>query len=132
MRHLKLHAKVLLADKARAIVGSINLTSSSFDNRRELAIQANDRDVVRRLVNVVRDDWRNSRVLDLSNRAVLSDLTRHPKNGGLTKIAPVAIKQETSPWESSGTSGLCRITDTESRRENFTATSTRFVFKHIA
>src|SRR5580658_142013 len=93
MKHLKLHAKVLLADKARAIVGSINLTSSSFDERRELAIQVNDRDVVGRLVNVVRDDWRNSHVLDLGNRAVLSDLERHPKNGGLAKIAPIAINQ---------------------------------------
>jgi cardiolipin synthase len=93
MKHLKLHAKVLLADKARAIVGSINLTSSSFDERRELAIQVNDRNVVGRLVNVVHDDWRNSHVLDLSNRAVLSDLARHPKNGGLAKIAPIAINQ---------------------------------------
>lgn len=91
MKHLKLHAKVLVADKARAVVGSINLTSSSFDDRRELAIQLNDPDVVARLVNVVHDDWRNSHALDLSDRAVLSDLERHPKNGGLAKIAPHAI-----------------------------------------
>jgi phosphatidylserine/phosphatidylglycerophosphate/cardiolipin synthase-like enzyme len=90
MKHLKLHAKVLVADKARAVVGSINLTSSSFDDRRELAIQLNDPDVVERLVNVVHDDWRSSHALDLSDRAVLSDLERHPKNGGLTRIAPLA------------------------------------------
>ena len=38
LRHLKLHAKMLLADGCRAIVGSINLTPGSFDSRRELAL----------------------------------------------------------------------------------------------
>jgi len=89
MKHLKLHAKVLLADKSRAIVGSINLTSTSFDDRRELAIQSSDPDVVDRMVKVIHDDWQNSHALDLSDRAVLSDLERHPKNGGLARIAPV-------------------------------------------
>ncbi|MBZ5622696.1 MAG: phospholipase [Acidobacteriia bacterium] len=89
MKPLKLHAKVLVADKARAVVGSINLTSSSFDDRRELAIQLNDPDVVDRLVKVVHDDWRNSHVLDLSDRAVLADLERHPKNGGLARMSPL-------------------------------------------
>ena len=90
MKHLKLHAKVLLADKSRAVVGSVNLTSSSFDERRELAIQLSDPDVVNRLSKVVHDDWQNSGALDLSDHAVLSDLERHPKNGGLARIAPGA------------------------------------------
>ncbi|MGA2113175.1 MAG: phospholipase D-like domain-containing protein [Bryobacteraceae bacterium] len=93
MKHLKLHAKVLLADRSQMVVGSINLTSSSFDERRELAIQLSDSDVVDRLSKVVHDDWRRSDELDLSERAVLSDLERHPKNGGLAKIAPVGTKQ---------------------------------------
>jgi cardiolipin synthase len=92
MRHLKMHAKVLVADKARAIVGSINLTSASFDDRRELAIALNDSHAVDRLVQIVHDDWDDSRVLDLSDRAVLSDLERHPKNDGLRKVAPLAVK----------------------------------------
>jgi len=90
MKHLKLHAKVLLADKARAVLGSINLTTSSFDERRELAIQLSDPDVVSRLSKVVHDDWQSSGALDLSDRAVLFDLERHPKNGGLARIAPGA------------------------------------------
>jgi cardiolipin synthase len=90
MKHLKLHAKVLLADNSRAVIGSINLTSSSFDERRELAIHLEDPDVVRRLVQVVHDDWQNSHALDLSDSAVVSDLERHPKNGGLARIAPLA------------------------------------------
>ncbi len=87
IKHLKLHAKVLLADKSRAVVGSINLTTSSFDGRRELAIQSSDRDIVDRLAKVIREDWRSSHEIDLSDRAVLSDLERHPKNGGLARIA---------------------------------------------
>ncbi len=43
LRHLKLHAKMLLADEARAIVGSINLAPGSFDTRRELAIEVRRR-----------------------------------------------------------------------------------------
>jgi phosphatidylserine/phosphatidylglycerophosphate/cardiolipin synthase-like enzyme len=39
---LRLHAKMLLADDARAIIGSINLTPGSFDARRELAIETDD------------------------------------------------------------------------------------------
>jgi cardiolipin synthase len=93
MKHLKLHAKVLLADKSRAVVGSINLTSSSFDERRELAIRLSDPDVVSHLSKVVHDDWRRSVALDLSARAVLSDLERHPKNGGVARIAPIANNQ---------------------------------------
>jgi phosphatidylserine/phosphatidylglycerophosphate/cardiolipin synthase-like enzyme len=92
IKHPKLHSKVLLADKARAVVGSINLTSTSFDDRRELALQSSDPDVVDRLVKVVHDDWRRSHALDLSDRAVLSDLERHPKNGGLARIAPLDPK----------------------------------------
>jgi len=37
LKHLKLHAKMLLSDQLRAIIGSINLTPGSFDSRRELA-----------------------------------------------------------------------------------------------
>ena len=93
MKHLKLHAKVLVADKARAVVGSINLTSSSFDDRRELAVHLDDPQVMERLVKVVHGDWRSSRPLDLSDRAVLSDLERHPKNGGFPRILPAATNQ---------------------------------------
>ena len=40
LKHLKLHAKMILADHERAIVGSINLSPGSFDHRPELAIEA--------------------------------------------------------------------------------------------
>ena len=42
LKHIKLHAKLLLSDDKVAIVGSINLAPGSFDSRRELAIQVED------------------------------------------------------------------------------------------
>src|SRR6202167_233484 len=39
LKHLKLHAKMLLADSVRAIIGSINLAPGSFDSRGELATE---------------------------------------------------------------------------------------------
>ena len=43
MKKLRLHAKLLLADHERAIIGSINLAPGSFDSRRELAIELDRR-----------------------------------------------------------------------------------------
>ncbi len=53
LKGLKLHAKMLLADGERAIVGSINLAPGSFDSRRELAIEVDDKHVVDRLHEIV-------------------------------------------------------------------------------
>ena len=52
LKGLKLHAKLLLADNVRGIVGSINLSPGSFDSRRECAIEVRDEDVVGRLHEV--------------------------------------------------------------------------------
>jgi cardiolipin synthase len=89
IRRIKLHAKMLLADKSRAIIGSINLTPGSFDSRREVAIRVEDDDILIRLVKVVHHDWKNARRLDLSDEALLSDLEKHPKQGGLSGAASV-------------------------------------------
>lgn len=56
LKHLKLHGKMLLADNCRAIVGSINLTPGSFDDRRELAIEVHDEEVVKRLHEIAHFD----------------------------------------------------------------------------
>jgi cardiolipin synthase A/B len=74
LKHLKLHAKMILADCVRGIVGSINLAPGSFDSRRELAIEVRDDDVVERLHKVAREDWENSHPLDLSDEGLLADL----------------------------------------------------------
>jgi cardiolipin synthase A/B len=74
LKGLKLHAKLLFADGARAIVGSINLAPGSFDSRRELAIEVWDGSIIDRLHSVVHSDWENSRPLDLSDEGLLSEL----------------------------------------------------------
>ena len=74
LKHLKLHAKMLLADGCRAIVGSINLTPGSFDSRRELAIEVRDDEIVERLQKVAHHDWENSHPIDLTDRGLLADL----------------------------------------------------------
>lgn len=86
IKHLKLHAKLLLADGSRAIIGSINLTTGSFDRRRELAIQVRDPNILSRLWGVLREDWKNSRPLDLTDEGLLSDMEKHPKHGGLSRV----------------------------------------------
>jgi phosphatidylserine/phosphatidylglycerophosphate/cardiolipin synthase-like enzyme len=47
LKKLKLHGKIMIADDERAIVGSINLSPGSFDDRRELAIETSSDHVVR-------------------------------------------------------------------------------------
>jgi cardiolipin synthase A/B len=74
LKHLKLHAKMLLADGVRGFVGSINLAPGSFDSRRELAIEVRDDDVVEHLHEVARHDWENSHPLDLSDEGLMADL----------------------------------------------------------
>lgn len=76
MKHLKLHAKMLLADGSRAIVGSINLAPGSFDSRRELAIETDHPHVVQRLGEVAARDWGKSHVLDLSDAGLRADLAK--------------------------------------------------------
>jgi phosphatidylserine/phosphatidylglycerophosphate/cardiolipin synthase-like enzyme len=74
LKHLKLHAKMLLADGVAGIVGSINLAPGSFDGRRELAIQMDDAHAVARLHQIAHHDWENSHPLDLSDEGLLADL----------------------------------------------------------
>lgn len=74
LRHMKLHGKILLADNSRAIVGSINLAPGSFDDRRELAIELNDEEVIHRLHKTVKADWENSHRINLTDEGLLKDL----------------------------------------------------------
>ena len=74
LKHIRLHGKMMLADGARALIGSINLAPGSFDSRRELAIVVHDDAVVKRLQEFVHHDWAQSRSLDLSDEGLLADL----------------------------------------------------------
>jgi cardiolipin synthase A/B len=86
LRHLKLHGKMLIADGSRAIVGSINLAPGSFDDRRELAIEVHDEDVVARLQAIAHEDWTNSHPLDLSDEGLFADL-ENKGDGGEESLA---------------------------------------------
>jgi cardiolipin synthase len=77
LKHLKLHAKMLLIDECRVIVGSINLAPGSFDSRRELAIETHDDEVVKRMTKIVHHDWKHSHRLDLTDEGLAAELERH-------------------------------------------------------
>ena len=81
LKHLKLHAKMLLADNKRAIVGSINLAPGSFDSRRELAIEVDDEHVLKRLSKIAHHDWKHSHPLDLTDEGLLEELKEHKMKG---------------------------------------------------
>ena len=93
LKHLKLHAKMLLADHSRAIVGSINLAPGSFDSRRELAIEVDDKDVIERLSAIAHHDWKHSHALDLTDEGLLGEMKKH-KMKGVKELALAGKKKK--------------------------------------
>jgi phosphatidylserine/phosphatidylglycerophosphate/cardiolipin synthase-like enzyme len=64
-KHLKLHAKLILADGSRALLGSMNIDRSAFDLRRELGIRVDDEAVVARLASIFGHEWEHSHHYDV-------------------------------------------------------------------
>lgn len=60
-KHLKLHAKLLIVDGERALVGSMNIDRSAFDLRRELGILVDDREIIKGLAKVFEHDWKEAK-----------------------------------------------------------------------
>jgi phosphatidylserine/phosphatidylglycerophosphate/cardiolipin synthase-like enzyme len=56
----KVHLKLLVADKRRAIVGSMNIHRDAFDRRRELGMFIEERPIVDRLSQLFDRDWEGS------------------------------------------------------------------------
>jgi len=56
-KHLKVHAKLLLADGKAALLGSMNLDRSAFDLRRELGVVVEAPGIVGRLGELFDHDW---------------------------------------------------------------------------
>jgi phosphatidylserine/phosphatidylglycerophosphate/cardiolipin synthase-like enzyme len=52
-----IHAKVIMIDHARAILGSINLTEPSLDKNRELSVITDNKSIVQLLVSTFTHDW---------------------------------------------------------------------------
>lgn len=55
-----LHAKLITIDDNRSYVGSVNLTTNSLDENRELGIIVSQSDIVGRLVTQFQEDWDNA------------------------------------------------------------------------
>jgi cardiolipin synthase A/B len=98
LKHLHLHAKMMLADGDRAIVGSINLAPGSFDERRELAIEVDDYEIAKRLKHTFEADWDNSHRLDLSDEGIEEDLEKH----GLKDVGSLALNMDDSKKHKEG------------------------------
>lgn len=54
-----LHAKMLVADRARAYVGSVNFSSASMEQNRELGILLSQTDIIDKLNGKFEIDWMN-------------------------------------------------------------------------
>jgi phosphatidylserine/phosphatidylglycerophosphate/cardiolipin synthase-like enzyme len=76
LKGMKLHAKMIVRDDERAVIGSINLAPGSFDARRELAIETDSHHVIKRLVKVAEHDWERSKPIDLTDEGLLKDLEK--------------------------------------------------------
>jgi phosphatidylserine/phosphatidylglycerophosphate/cardiolipin synthase-like enzyme len=56
-KNLRVHAKLLVVDDERALIGSMNIDRSAFDLRRELGILVSDPPTVVRLTQIFAADW---------------------------------------------------------------------------
>ena len=63
-KNLRLHAKLLIADQTRALIGSMNIDRSAFDLRRELGTTVEDEAILKRLMEVFDSDWELSHSYD--------------------------------------------------------------------
>src|SRR4030095_964092 len=81
LKGMKLHAKMIVADDKRAVIGSINLAPGSFDARRDLAIEPGSRHVIKRLAKVAEHDWEHSKPIDLTDEGLLKDLEKRNAAG---------------------------------------------------
>jgi len=72
-----LHAKLILADKHRALLSSFNIYPKCFNERRELGIRFSDPDLIKRLVKIFESDWESSKKIDLSDAGIQADREKH-------------------------------------------------------
>jgi phosphatidylserine/phosphatidylglycerophosphate/cardiolipin synthase-like enzyme len=57
---LLIHAKVLIVDQQRALLGSINFTPPSLDRNRELSVVITDPKLIQQLVHIFHSDWHSA------------------------------------------------------------------------
>ncbi len=59
-----IHAKVMIIDDKRAVLGSINFTRASINNNRELAVITQDPKVINILIKTFNQDWGGTTILE--------------------------------------------------------------------
>lgn len=97
LKGMRLHGKMLLADGARAIIGSVNLAPGSFDARRELAIEVDDKDIIGPLERVAKHDWDHSQSLDLTDEGLMADLKKRGKESSAADLVLDAAPAKGKP-----------------------------------
>ena len=128
LKDLKLHAKMIVADDKRAVVGSINLAPGSFDARRELAIETDAHHVVSRLSEVAQRDWDHSKKIDLTDEGLLADLE---KRNAADEGAEMLVLKGHAQEEGQGLS-RCRPVARDSRSCRRSADRSRAIMSAIA
>jgi cardiolipin synthase len=68
-----IHAKLMVIDGQRAIVGSQNFTATSLDSNREIAMLFDDSDAVARCRDIFESDWTRARIEFTTVRGILLD-----------------------------------------------------------
>jgi len=72
-----MHAKLILADKKRALLSSFNIYPKCFNERRELGIRFSDPHLIERLVKIFKSDWESSKRMDLTDEGIQEDREKH-------------------------------------------------------
>jgi len=73
-----IHAKVIMVDQSRAILGSINMTKASINDNRELAVLTHDNHVLTALNTTFEHDWLNTNVSATTSPRSYSTRTPDP------------------------------------------------------
>ena len=71
-KHLKLHAKLMIADGSRVMIGSMNIDRDAFDVRRELGILLEDEEAVTALRSIFKADWHDAREYEAPDPILLN------------------------------------------------------------
>lgn len=59
-KKLYIHAKAIIIDNKKAVIGSINFTRTSFDKNRELSVITENNAAIKQLSDVFKKDWHES------------------------------------------------------------------------
>lgn len=82
----KLHAKCVIVDDTRAVLGSMNLRTESFDRRREVSILIEDANALKRLNAVFNSDWEGKAPPSQTGETLVGLQMETPSNSSELKV----------------------------------------------